>query len=271
MRRYFMLIPEAVQLVLHAASIGELNSIYVLDMGEPIRLVDVARDLIRLSGFRPDDVPITFIGLRPGEKLDEELVGNDEIAGPSKVKSVMQVRPRHAPQAPRLWAQIGELEKAALLGDAGAVIAQLRAIVPQFGSATAPVSVPVAEATMRESIERAPRSAPAEAVLTCGACGSEDMRRSRVSGLLEALRHRLTAKRPHRCYVCGWRGWIDGVVMPRTANIVVAPLPDLSRLDAAFRTTTLKPSPPLMPMLSGLAPLPLGQTETMAIDGVAGR
>lgn len=77
-QRYFMSIPEAAQLVLQAGLMGKGNEIFVLDMGQPVRIVDLARDMIRLSGFSAQDIKIEFTGLRPGEKLFEELLSDAE-------------------------------------------------------------------------------------------------------------------------------------------------------------------------------------------------
>ena len=81
--RYFMLIPEAAQLVLQAGLMGQGGEIFVLDMGGPIRIVDLARDMIRLSGFSEEDIRIEFTGLRPGEKLYEELLADGETTVPT--------------------------------------------------------------------------------------------------------------------------------------------------------------------------------------------
>jgi FlaA1/EpsC-like NDP-sugar epimerase len=79
MTRYFMSIPEASQLILQAGAVGKKGQIFILDMGKPIKIKDMAFDLIRLSGFEPEtDIPVVYTGLRPGEKLYEELYGRYE-------------------------------------------------------------------------------------------------------------------------------------------------------------------------------------------------
>jgi FlaA1/EpsC-like NDP-sugar epimerase len=82
--RYFMSITEAAQLVLQAGQMGAGNEIFVMDMGQPMRIADLARDMIRLSGFSEDDIGIRYTGLRPGEKLYEELLAGDETTLPTR-------------------------------------------------------------------------------------------------------------------------------------------------------------------------------------------
>jgi len=132
-RRFFMLIPEAVQLVLHAAALGEDGAIYVLEMGEQIKIVDLARNLIRLAGLIPDeDIPISFVGLRPGEKLFEELIGQEETIEQSALEKILKVKsgPLQNPYA--FMPLVALLEQRAALQDLDLVIDLLRELVPTF-------------------------------------------------------------------------------------------------------------------------------------------
>jgi FlaA1/EpsC-like NDP-sugar epimerase len=85
MTRFFMTIPEAVQLVVQAGALADRGQVYVLDMGEPVRIMDLAENMIRLSGKEPGtEIPIEIIGPAPGEKLHEVLVGEEEIVTPTQ-------------------------------------------------------------------------------------------------------------------------------------------------------------------------------------------
>ena len=97
MRRYFMTIPEAVHLVLQAGGMGKGGELFVLNMGEPVRIVELARDVITLSGLSPEDVPIVFTGIRPGEKLTEELWEADAVIRPTAHPDVQEVHERQPP------------------------------------------------------------------------------------------------------------------------------------------------------------------------------
>jgi FlaA1/EpsC-like NDP-sugar epimerase len=92
--RYFMSITEAAQLVMQAGLMGKGGEIFVLDMGEPVKIVDLARDMIKLSGFQENEIDINFTGLRPGEKLYEELIADGESSMPTKHKKVRVAKAR---------------------------------------------------------------------------------------------------------------------------------------------------------------------------------
>jgi len=93
MERYFMTIPESVLLVMEAGAIGEDNDIYILDMGEPVKIIDLAKELIKLSGFEPyKDIPIVFTGIRPGEKLKENILTAEEGTIATKYEKLYKVK-----------------------------------------------------------------------------------------------------------------------------------------------------------------------------------
>jgi len=132
MKRYFMTIPEASQLVLQAATMGQGGEIFVLDMGEPVRIVDLARELITLSGFRPgEDIEIKFTGARPGEKLFEELsiVGEDMQRTRHPKISIWKniVTDRRT-----LRAAIDELVQVAAREDHAQIVRKIKQIVPEY-------------------------------------------------------------------------------------------------------------------------------------------
>ncbi len=107
MTRYFMSIQEACWLILDASAIGTPGDLFVLDMGEPVRIIDMARDLIRLAGHDPLDVPIVFTGLRPGEKLNEKLYYDAETVGDTDVPKLRRVLDPQPP--PDLRSVVGDL------------------------------------------------------------------------------------------------------------------------------------------------------------------
>jgi FlaA1/EpsC-like NDP-sugar epimerase len=133
MRRFFMLITEAVHLVLQATPLAKGGDIFVLDVGEQVRILDLARNLIRLSGFVPEtEIPIAFIGPRPGERLCEALAGADETLEPVPVERILRVVRNSRPDPEWLTREVAELEHLAAAGDAKAVIEQLCRLVPTY-------------------------------------------------------------------------------------------------------------------------------------------
>jgi FlaA1/EpsC-like NDP-sugar epimerase len=135
MTRYFMTIPEAVQLILLASSIGKARDIFILDMGKPVRIIDLAEKMIRLSGLEPRrDIEIEITGLRPGEKLSEELLSDGETAVPTEFERILKIDYDRDRYNRTILSGIDSLVALIEAGDEGALRQRLSAITQGRGS-----------------------------------------------------------------------------------------------------------------------------------------
>jgi FlaA1/EpsC-like NDP-sugar epimerase len=149
MTRYFMTIPEAVSLVVQAGAIGGRGEIFVLDMGEPVRILDLARSMVRLSGKEPErDIAIEFIGARAGEKLHEDLWGEDEERGETAHPKIQRAQ-RPPVEASWLDEELAALEHLVEEGDTLELVARLSTMVrePRRREISARTAAPIAEET----------------------------------------------------------------------------------------------------------------------------
>ncbi len=137
MLRYFMTIREAVELILQASALGSRDhdgegKIFVLDMGEPVRILDLAKQMIRLAGFKPDqDIAIEFVGLRPGEKLFEEMFHDSEALVPTQSAGLLLASPRTA-DSEEMTRSAEELAQACRHEDTGGLREAIRRLVPEY-------------------------------------------------------------------------------------------------------------------------------------------
>jgi len=236
-RRYFMLISEAVQLVLHAAALGKTGGLYVLEMGEQMSVLELARNVIRLSGFIPDaEIPITYCGLRPGEKLVEELVGAGERVEPAVVPEILQVCSSNWPESQRLSAELETLQALAMQGDTESVLAQLTRIVPNYRRSTPNDQRDVSPPAIAEPLAGT-EARPSVQTLVCPTCEGTALCRSRCRSQRERQQKTITNLRLYECAGCGWRGWllppeyreaVAAVIDPETSSL------DLGSVDAAM-------------------------------------
>ena len=133
MKRYFMSIPEAAQLILQAGSIGESGEIYVLDMGKPVLVKEIAYELIRLSGFEPEvDISIEYIGLRPGEKMYEELMTSSESLVDTSHEKIMVLKDGVDHQWDYLLTEIDKIVLSAKSYDSDIIKNKLKDFIPEY-------------------------------------------------------------------------------------------------------------------------------------------
>ncbi len=134
MKRYFMTIPEAVQLVIQAGAMARGGEVFILDMGEPVKIVDLARDMIKLSGLEPErDIEIIYTGVRPGEKLFEELLTAEEGSCATRHKRIFTARPSLV-EVTALEKEIAKLLRKGLQCRAEDIFDALAAVIPKFRS-----------------------------------------------------------------------------------------------------------------------------------------
>lgn len=131
--RYFMTIPEACNLVLEAGSMGEGSDIFIFDMGSPVKISDLAKKMIRLYGFKDDEIEIKEIGLRPGEKLYEELLANKENNLPTHHPKIMRAKVASIPNG-EVNKLILDLSRLVVDSDDFAIVAKMKQMVPEFKS-----------------------------------------------------------------------------------------------------------------------------------------
>jgi FlaA1/EpsC-like NDP-sugar epimerase len=158
MQRYFMTIPEAVQLVLQAAALGRGGEVFLLDMGEPVKIMDLARDMIELSGLEIGrDIDIVFTGLRPGEKLFEELFTQGEVYQRTTHDKIFIAANASSFVPERLDETIAVLEHAAQMNDHQAIRRTLQNLIPEYEPPASPKPVE----NEKEALRLAPSMNPA--------------------------------------------------------------------------------------------------------------
>jgi FlaA1/EpsC-like NDP-sugar epimerase len=132
MTRYFMTIPEAVQLVIQAGALAGGGEVFVLDMGEPVKILDLAKSMIRLSGFEPEeDIEIVFTGIRPGEKLYEELLTNTEGINVTKHNRIY-IAEVDRPDEGKLNNLLNTIKEPHWIADDNSVVKLLQKVIPEF-------------------------------------------------------------------------------------------------------------------------------------------
>jgi FlaA1/EpsC-like NDP-sugar epimerase/dTDP-4-amino-4,6-dideoxygalactose transaminase len=233
-RRYFMLPVEAVQLALHAMVSGAQGGLYLLDMGEQVSLVQLARDVAKLEAGKPEDsVVIRFSGLRHGERLFDELAAPEEVVNPTGAPRVMSIR-SHAPARTDVLSLCDALRDATVRGEEDVIRKLLRAV----GAPAAEADTKVERAAIGDvedpddmSDMSVPSSRSELPVQRCPTCHGHDVHRSRARSVAERLKKEFTAERLYRCGGCGWRGWMVPLDAAAAASLGDTVPLDLSSLD----------------------------------------